>query len=133
MKFSKATNYALHTVLFLAAATPSKPIGVQQLAELQKVSPTYLSKILSKLVKDGIISSSSGANGGYSLNRNWEDISLMDIIHTVEGKSSLFDCYLDHGSECLIEQAILQAEKKMEEELRQVKISELAKKITVDF
>ena len=33
MKYSKATDYALHTMLFLTAATPQKPIGVQQLAE----------------------------------------------------------------------------------------------------
>ncbi|GIO28940.1 hypothetical protein J2TS6_00810 [Paenibacillus albilobatus] len=40
MKFPKATDYALHTMLFLTAATPQKP-GVQQLAERQSVSPTY--------------------------------------------------------------------------------------------
>ena len=51
MKFSKATDYALHTMLFLTAATPERPIGVQQLAERQNVSPTYLSKILTKLVR----------------------------------------------------------------------------------
>ncbi|WP_412768159.1 Rrf2 family transcriptional regulator, partial [Escherichia coli] len=43
MKFSKATNYALHTMLFLAVVPPNKLIGVQQLAERQEVSPTYLS------------------------------------------------------------------------------------------
>lgn len=64
MKYSKATNYALHTMLFLVAHTPDKPIGVQQLAERQNVSPTYLSKILTKLVKAGLIESTSGANGG---------------------------------------------------------------------
>lgn len=133
MKYSKATNYALHTVLFLAASTPSKPVGVQKLAELQKVSPTYLSKILTKLVKDGIIDSSSGANGGYSFNRNWKDVSLLDVIHAIEGKSSFFECYLTHDSKCLIREAIVSAEKKMEEELRNQKISEMAKKISVDF
>ena len=44
MKYSKATNYALHTMLFLAMDTPNKLVGVQELAEKQKVSPTYLSK-----------------------------------------------------------------------------------------
>ena len=44
MKYSKATNYALHTILFLAKATPNKLVSVHQLAEMQNVSPTYLSK-----------------------------------------------------------------------------------------
>ena len=63
MKFTKATNYALHTMLALFDASSVKPIGVQQLAEIQGVSPTYLSKILTRLVKAGMIESVSGANG----------------------------------------------------------------------
>ncbi|WDH96375.1 RrF2 family transcriptional regulator [Paenibacillus urinalis] len=129
MKYSKATNYALHTMLFLAAATPDKPVGVQQLAERQKVSPTYLSKILTKLVKAGMIESVSGANGGYSLRRGWEEISFLDIIHAIEGTTSLFECNLNHGSECLIQQVVLEAEGKMEEHLRSQTISSLAKKL----
>lgn len=131
MKYSKATNYALHTMLHLAVATQDKPVGVQQLAEQQQVSPTYLSKILTKLVKGGMITSSSGANGGYSLVRHWEDISFLDIIHAIEGKASLFDCDLNHGPDCLIQKAMISAEEKMEEELRNQKIAEMAKKMTV--
>lgn len=130
MKYSKATNYALHTMLYLVVATPHKPIGVQQLAERQEVSPTYLSKILTKLVKAGMIESASGANGGYRLKRNWEEISFLDIIHAVEGTASLFDC-LNHGPECLIQKEMIAAEEKMEEHLRNQKMSELAKKITM--
>ncbi|MEI7024841.1 Rrf2 family transcriptional regulator [Paenibacillus sp. y28] len=130
MKYSKATNYALHTMLFLAALSPDKLIGVQQLAERQSVSPTYLSKILTKLVKADMIESTSGANGGYRLKRNWEQISFLDIIHAIEGTASLFDCSLNHGPECLIQQVVVEAETKMEEHLRNQTIADLAKKIT---
>ena len=133
MKFSKATNYALHTMLFLAMETPNRLVGVQELAEKQKVSPTYLSKILTKLVKEGMIYSFSGVNGGYSLSQNWEDISFLDIIHAIEGKSTLFDCCLDSPSECVIKKIMLSAEKKMEDELKNQKISDLVKKIPVDL
>lgn len=131
MKYSKATNYALHTMLFLAAATPNKLVGVQQLAKRQGVSPTYLSKILTKLTNAGIIESASGANGGYRLKRYWEEISFLDIIHAIEGTASLFDCDLNHGSECLIQKVMVSAEEEMEDYLRKQKMSELAKKITV--
>lgn len=131
MKYSKATDYALHTMLFLAAATSNKPIGVQQLAERQEVSPTYLSKILTKLVKAGMIESASGANGGYRLKRNWEEISFLDIIHAIEGTASLFDCGLNHGPECLIQTVMVSAEVELEDFLRKQKLSDLAKKITV--
>ncbi|MFJ8103871.1 Rrf2 family transcriptional regulator [Lysinibacillus sp. NPDC096212] len=128
MKYSKATNYALHTMLFLAKETPDKPVGVQQLAEMQHVSPTYLSKILTKLVKEGMINSASGANGGYTLSQNWEDISFLDIIHAIEGKSSLFDCCLYNDPKCVIKEVMLSAEETLENELRNRKISDLVKK-----
>ncbi|UQZ32641.1 transcriptional regulator [Paenibacillus sp. PK3_47] len=133
MKYSKATNYALHTMLFLVAAAPDKPVGVQQLAERQHVSPTYLSKILTKLVKAGLIESASGANGGYRLKRAKENISFLDIIHAIEGTASLFDCTLNHSSECLIQREMVEAERRMEEYLQSRKISELAAQITVAF
>lgn len=125
MKYSKATNYALHTMLHLALSNSNKPIGVQILAQQQKVSPTYLSKILTKLVKEGMVASASGANGGYSLTKGWESISFLDIIYTIEGKSSLFDCDFDHGPHCPIQKVMLRSEEKMEEELRKQTIADL--------
>ncbi|MBO7743514.1 RrF2 family transcriptional regulator [Paenibacillus sp. MWE-103] len=133
MKYSKATNYALHTMLFLAAATPNKPVGVQKLAEKQEVSPTYLSKILTKLVKAGMIESASGANGGYRLKRNWENVTFLDIIHAIEGTASLFDCSLDHGPDCPIQQVVLAAEQKMEAHLRNQTMAELAQTHKIVF
>ena len=133
MKFSKATDYALHTMLFLAAATPEKPVGVQLLAEKQKVSQTYLSKILTKLVKAGMIESTTGVNGGYRLKRNWEDITFLDIIHAIEGSASLFDCSFNHGPECPIQKVVLAAEEKMEEHLRNQKISDLVQEMNIVF
>ncbi|WP_139998251.1 Rrf2 family transcriptional regulator [Paenibacillus paridis] len=132
MKYSKATNYALHTMLFLVAASSDKPVGVAQLAEKQGVSPTYLSKILTKLVKAGLIESASGANGGYRVKRKKEEISFLDIIHAIEGTASLFDCSLNHPAECLIQRVMVEAEQKMEQHLLNQKIVELAAKITVD-
>ncbi|KIO60342.1 hypothetical protein B4064_3613 [Caldibacillus thermoamylovorans] len=133
MKFSKATDYALHTMLFLTAATPDKPVGVQLLAEKQKVSPTYLSKILTKLVKAGMIESITGVNGGYRLKRNWGDISFLDIIHAIEGSASLFDCSFDHGPDCPIQKVVLAAEEKMEEHLRNKKMSDLVQEMNIVF
>jgi Rrf2 family protein len=125
MKYSKATNYALHTMLHLALTNSSKPVGVQVLAEQQKVSPTYLSKILTKLVKEGMVASASGANGGYSLTQGWESISFLDIIYAIEGRSSLFDCDFNHGPDCPIQKVMLRSEEKMEEELRKQTIADL--------
>ncbi|WP_339230570.1 Rrf2 family transcriptional regulator [Oceanobacillus sp. FSL K6-2867] len=131
MKYSKATNYALHIMLHLAVTSPDQRVGVQQLAEQQDLSPTYLSKILTKLVKAGMIESSSGANGGYKLKPDWENISFLDVIDAIEGTTTLFGGCLNNDPDCMIQEIMFSAEKKMEEELRHQKISEVAKKTTV--
>ncbi|MFZ4453543.1 Rrf2 family transcriptional regulator [Salibacterium aidingense] len=128
MKYSKATNYALHTMLYLAVTSPKQRVGVQPMAEKLEVSPTYLSKILTQLVKAGMIESSPGAGGGYKLPSNWEEISFLDIIHAIEGPVSMFDGCLNHNPGCLIQRVMDDAEGKMEEELKQQKISDLAEK-----
>ncbi|QOS81218.1 Rrf2 family transcriptional regulator [Paenibacillus sp. JNUCC31] len=126
MKYSKATNYALHTMLFLVATEPEQLVSVHQLADMQKVSPTYLSKILTKLVKAGMIESTSGANGGYRLSRRNPDPSFLEIIHAIEGQASLFECSQDHNEGCLIQQVMVHAEEEMESYLNNKKMSELA-------
>ncbi|MDK8180326.1 RrF2 family transcriptional regulator [Paenibacillus sp. UMB4589-SE434] len=128
MKFTKATNYALHTMLALNEASQVKPIGVQQLAELQGVSPTYLSKILTRLVKAGMIESVSGVNGGYRLSRKKDDITFLDIIHAIEGNASLFECDFVHGDECTIQAVMKEAEEKMESHLKNTKLTDLIQK-----
>ena len=130
MRFTKATNYALHTMLALLDASPVKPIGVQQLAELQGVSPTYLSKILTRLVKAGMIESVSGVNGGYRLSRKKDDITFLDIIHAIEGTASLFECDFVHGDECTIQAVMKEAEEKMESYLKNTKLTDLVQKKT---
>jgi len=82
--------------------------------------------MLTKLVKAGLIQSVSGANGGYRLRRNWDDISFLDVIHAIEGTASMFECSLDHGSECLVQQVVAQAEQQLEQFLDSKKIADLA-------
>ena len=126
MKYSKATNYALHTMLYFVALPLGKTIGVQQLAELQELSPTYLSKILTKLVKAGMIESSPGIHGGYKLTRNKADLSFLEVIHAIEGTASLFHCGsgLDHPG-CLIQEVMTNAEQQMEDYLKERRLVEL--------
>ncbi|SOC19477.1 Rrf2 family transcriptional regulator [Brochothrix thermosphacta] len=129
MKYSKATNYALHAMLSLANKTEKTSIGVQSLATELSVSTTYLSKILAKLVKEGLVLSSSGAQGGYSLAANKNDVSFLDVIQAIEGKASLFECDPQHGEHCLVHQVMLEAETEMERQLKQKRIIDVAYQI----
>lgn len=130
MKYSKATNYALHAMLFFVAAPVGKTIGMQPLAEMLGVSPTYLSKILTKLVKAGIVVSTPGVSGGYRLLGRREELSFLSVIHAIEGTASLFHCELEHANDgCLIQGTMVEAEQNMELYLREKKLVDLAKKL----
>lgn len=109
----------------LAVSTPRRKVSVQQLAEQQGISSSYLSKILTRLVKAGMIESSPGANGGYKLTSGWEEISFLDVIHAIEGSASLFDGCLNDNPDCLIQQVMTSAEEKMEVELKSQTLASL--------
>ncbi|UHA73399.1 Rrf2 family transcriptional regulator [Paenibacillus sp. 481] len=133
MKYSKATNYALHTIVYLALLPAGKTIGVKPLAEVQKVSPTYLSKVLTTLVKSGFIESGTGVNGGYKLIKDVKTITFLDIIHAIEGTTSLFNCSLDNKihdrQNCFIEKVMNEAEQKMENHLQTQTIEHVLQKV----
>jgi Rrf2 family protein len=125
MKYSQATDYALHAMLYLVNSGPDKPVGVQMLAEKLNVSQTYLSKLMTKLVKAGLIQSSPGANGGYRIKQNQQDISFLEIIRAIEGTASLFECSFNHGNGCQIQQVVMDAERQLEQYLASKKIADL--------
>jgi Rrf2 family protein len=132
VKYSQATNYALHTMLYFVTLPSGKTIGVQQLAEVQALSPTYLSKILTKLVKAGLIESTPGVHGGYRLTTNKEDLSFLDVIEAIEGTASLFHCGAGlHHDACLIQQVMTDAERHLEAYLAGRKLVELAEATTL--
>ena len=121
MKYSKATNYALHSMVHLAMESNNEAVRVEDLARHQRISATYLSKILTKLSKAGLITSTPGVKGGYRLLRSPEECTFFDIIQAIEGKESLLNCMMSHDGkwnrDCLIERAVADSEDKMKDEL----------------
>lgn len=129
MKYSNATNYALHTMVYLIHLPQDSTIGVQELAEFQKLSPTYLSKILTKLTKAGLIESTPGAKGGYKISKSPNEISFLDVITAIEGDTNLFNCSIHRHEGCLIEEVMRQSEEHMKEELRNRLLIDIVKKM----
>ncbi len=120
-------------MVYLTLTEKRESVGVEQLAKIQNLSPTYLSKILTKLVKAGLIESTPGVKGGYRIVRNYQEISFLDVIYAIEGKTTLFSCSLDHeeqrNEDCLIEREMINAEKKMKDQLDKTYIINIAKKM----
>lgn len=125
MKFTKATDYALHAIAILAKSEGQGNQSLTSLAERFAVSPSYLSKILTNLAKANLVRSTTGVSGGYSLQRPPENISLLDVIEAVEGHASLFECAVHQDKTCSIYQAMLQAENTLKTFLREKSVRDL--------
>lgn len=92
MQMSIGVEYAFHSLFYMIEAKSGCTIGIKDLAELNKLPETYLSKIFTKLRKAGIVRSIQGVKGGYELSRNANDISFWDIVEAIEGASYMFQC-----------------------------------------
>lgn len=92
MQFSIGVEYAFHSLFYMVEIPGHKPLGIRQIAELNAIPESYLSKVFTKLSKAGIVRSIPGVKGGYELARKAEEISFWDVIEAIEGPSYFFQC-----------------------------------------
>ena len=86
MKLSAKVGYACQ-VLAQMARKYGQPelMHIEDLARIEAIPQTYLVQILNELRNGGLIQSKRGKQGGYSLARDPKQITMADIVRTVEG------------------------------------------------
>jgi Rrf2 family protein len=84
MRISAKVDYAVRAALELAA-TGGDPIKGEAIAEAQDIPLKFLENILGELKHTGIVASRRGAQGGYWLAKDADQVSLADIVRAVEG------------------------------------------------
>lgn len=92
--FSQSAEYALRAVVWLAENANDGPIGNQKIAEGTQVPVTYLAKILQELAKAGLVTSRRGVGGGFTLNYDPQDISVLDVLNAVDPIKRINSCPL---------------------------------------
>jgi len=85
MKLSRTVAYALQATLQLAQNNSSLPVPCSQLAAEGNMPERFLLQILRHLVTHGILHSTRGVEGGYTLERRPEEISLLEVIEAIDG------------------------------------------------
>ena len=93
MIFSKTTSYALSTLSYLADHEGEK-YSARQLNEILEIPWPYLRQLLTSLSKNGFIQSLQGRNGGFLLQKPAEQITLSEIVESVEGIDVLGTCIM---------------------------------------
>ena len=86
-------------MLYLSQLNPNQRAATSQIAEEQNIPPSFLAKIISQLSIAGLIHTSRGARGGVSLARQPEEISILDVVESIDGPIALNEC-TDEPSAC---------------------------------
>ena len=95
MKLSTKGRYGSRAALELANRYGSGLVMVRQIAENQDISMRYLEHILNVLRVSGIVKSTRGAKGGYELARHPAEITLGEIVRSLEGPMNIVPCLGD--------------------------------------
>ena len=91
MLLKKKSEYALLSLISIAKS--NEPKNVDELSRELNISKSFLAKIMQNLAKQNLVISHRGVNGGFALNKSWENITILEIVIAAEEKiPSVFEC-----------------------------------------
>jgi Rrf2 family nitric oxide-sensitive transcriptional repressor len=125
---SQTAEYALRAVAALAG-NPDEPMVTQRLADTTKVPAGYLSKVLQSLGRGGLVHSTRGVGGGFTLTRPAAEITIYDIVQAVDPLQRIRTCPLGlaaHGVRlCPLHKRLDDAMKQVEDAFKNSNLAEL--------
>jgi Rrf2 family transcriptional regulator, iron-sulfur cluster assembly transcription factor len=92
MRLTTKGRYAVTAVLDLALHQQGGPVSLAAISERQCISLSYLEQLFAKLRRNGVVDSTRGPGGGYTLNRDAADISVSDVILAVDEGCNVAKC-----------------------------------------
>ena len=96
---SNSCRYGIRAVIYLANQPLSGgKTGIKKISKDLHLPMPFLAKILQQLAKKKILSSSKGPHGGFSLLKDPQKITLLDIVSTIDGQDIFTNCLMHNGS-----------------------------------
>ncbi|MEA3454852.1 MAG: Rrf2 family transcriptional regulator [Candidatus Caldatribacteriota bacterium] len=131
MRLSTRARYGTRLMLELALNFNKGTIFLKDIAEKEEISEKYLSHLVIPLKSSGLISSSRGAHGGYRLAKSPPQITLKEIVQTLEGGISCVECVKNpsvchRASKCATRSIWKKLDEKIADELSSVTLEDLA-------
>lgn len=130
LRISKLTDYAT-VILASLAVRDDRIYTANELATITHLSTATVSKLLKKLQRGGLVTSSLGSHGGYQLAKPASHISAADILDALEGHFALTECSGEHSNcgianSCRVGSAWRRVNAAIVRALKDVSLSQLA-------
>ena len=131
LRLSKKADYALMAVRHLALQSGLASASAREIAEQYDIPIELMAKVLQRLVRAGLLSSTQGTRGGYTLSRPSAAISVADVIQAIDGPFTVTACSSEKNdceqySKCSIRDPLWQIRERIVAALVDVTLSEMA-------
>ncbi|MGG4446532.1 Rrf2 family transcriptional regulator [Brevibacillus sp. HB1.2] len=140
MNMKSGVEQAVYALLVLTRLPRQAMLSGEALSQQLHVSPTYLQKLMRRLVQAGIVLSVPGAKGGFRLQASPEDITIYDVFMAIEGVKSLYRStgilegmlQLNENSTCLLSDVMDEAEDAWQTVLKRQTIASLHRELNAN-
>ena len=120
---------AYHALAVLSAE-PNRFLTAGEISRTISGSEAHLAKVMRRLVRAGLVSSTRGPGGGFKIAKSAGEITLLDIYEAIEGKFETTDCMLDNPcceeNNCIMGSLISSVNLEVLEFFRSRKLSDFA-------
>ena len=99
LRFTKRADYGLMAIHYIAIHEDHGAVSAKKVAGEFHIPAELLAKILQRLAKQKLITSTNGPKGGYVLARQPSEISVGDVVRALEGPIHIVNC-LEGASAC---------------------------------
>jgi Rrf2 family protein len=99
LQIARHTDYAARIVLHLACLGEGAQASIAEIADQRQLPEFFVRRLIGRLVKGGILTSTRGSSGGIRLARPASAITLLDLVRVMEGPIALNHC-LESGHAC---------------------------------
>jgi len=132
MQITKAEAYGIFGVIHLAHQDKGRVVPLSEIAEAQDVPEKFLAKIFQNLTKTGIVRSHRGVKGGFTLDKNPQDLNIRQVVEAIQGPYHIIRCLPDkdccqRSDSCAVRVVMEKAEQKLLEVFENHTIADLVK------
>jgi Rrf2 family iron-sulfur cluster assembly transcriptional regulator len=95
MQITRAAEYGVSGLMHLGRLRGGAMAMIDEVSRAEKIPRSFLAKIFQQLGRAGLVQSSRGAHGGFSLAKRPERITVLEIIEAIEGRIVFQRCRMD--------------------------------------